>query len=142
PRCLGATAPPSAPSRSPRARAPRAAHAAPRARAAGRRSARGSLGDELEAVGDVPDLPALALDLTAQAIGLVEIPTGPCFLPPLREVDELRGRHDRLGQGPQPEQLQAPTQGGGSAAGAPVVEERQGLRGVEVVVEDAGKRVA
>src|SRR5439155_11571204 len=112
------------------------------ARAGGRRSARASFGDELEAVGDISDLPALVLDLAAQAVCLVEIAACPCLLPLLRKRDEGRGRRDRLGKVAEPEQLETPAQGRASATSSPVVEQRKGVRRVEVIVEDAGERAA
>src|SRR5262249_34147846 len=103
----------------------------PRERRAGRRSARGSLGDELEAVRAVADLPALLLDLSAQAVGLVEVAAGPGRFAPLGQHDQLGGHLDRLGQRAETEQLETPAQRRRLAARTPVVEERERLRRVE-----------
>src|SRR5947207_6953839 len=126
---------------SPRARAPRAALATLRGQAGARRSARESLRDELEAVGDVADLPALLLDRAAEPICLVEVPACPGLAPLLREGDKIRRRRGRFGKAAQPEQRQSPTEGRCSAASPPVVEERQRVRCVEVVVEHAGELI-
>src|SRR5256886_8517655 len=113
-----------------------------RTTAGGRRSARGSSGNELETVGDISALPALALDLAGRAVRPVETATCPCFLAVLRERDEAVGRRDRVGEVAEAEQIEAPTQGRRLTASPAVVEEREGARGVEVVVEHTGKRVA
>src|SRR5436190_1310317 len=92
------TTTPVAPAPSPRVPAPPGAHATPRGRAGGRRSARGSFGDELKAVGDISDLPALVLDLAAQAVRLVEVTARPRLLPLLRERDQAGRRLNRFGE--------------------------------------------
>src|SRR5919197_842789 len=70
------TAPPPAPAPSPTPRTPAAARAgAPARRGARRRPPSSHLSDELEpaVAGDVPDDPAVLLDLGAKPIGLVEV---------------------------------------------------------------------
>src|SRR5439155_894542 len=79
-----------------------------RGQAGARRSARESLRDELEAVGDVADLPALLLDRAAEPICLVEVPACPGLAPLLREGDKIRRRRGRFGKAAQPEQRQSP----------------------------------
>ncbi len=66
--------------------------ASPPAPAGGRRPARGSKRDQVEAVGLVAHFPARRLDLLAQAIRLVELAAASGFLP-------LRGELDDLGRG-------------------------------------------
>src|SRR5919204_4960441 len=122
---------PSARARSPTARAPRAARAAPRARRGGRRPAPASLGDELEAALDVPDLPALGVDRLPQAVGALEVARRARRLALLGEVDDGRRR---LGNGRgDPEELQAAPNLVVRALSSPAMENRERLRRVEVV---------
>src|SRR5919201_4752871 len=99
---------PSAPARSPRARAPRADRAAPRGRRGGRRPAPASLRDELvTGLGlDVSDLPPRAGDLFPQTIGTLEITLlTRCGASGRQLVNRLGGRFDghQIGQ---PEDLE------------------------------------
>src|SRR5919198_4605128 len=132
-------APRGRPVRSPRARALRAARAALRGRDDGRRRAPGSPRNELEPVFDVTDLPAARLDLAAEAIRFAEIVLGARSLAPLGERDEVGGRRGALAQRAEAEQAETPAQRRGPAARAPVVEERERLGSVEVVVEDGSQ---
>src|SRR6185312_17058221 len=114
---------PSALARSPRARVSRGARAAPRGEGAGRRSARASFGNELEAAGDVAHLPARRVDLAAEPVGLVEVLARPRGLPLFSQRDQLRWRRGRLGKPAETEQRQSPAKRRQSAARAPFVEE-------------------
>src|SRR5918912_927719 len=126
-------APPSARARSPRARAPRAAPAAPRARPGGRRPAPASLGDELEAALDVPDLPPLGADRFPQLVGALEVPLRAGRLPLFGELDD---GERRLGDvGGDPEEREAAANLLVRALPRPLVQDRERLRRVEVVRE-------
>src|SRR5436309_194208 len=80
--------------------------------------------------------------LAAKTIRFVEITACPRLSSLLREGNEVRRCRSRFGELAEPEQLQPPPQGRGSAASPPVVEERERLGRVEVVVEHAGERLA
>src|SRR3954462_8703017 len=126
------------PARSPRARAPRAGRAAPLAPGGGRRSARGSSWDELEAVRDVADFPALRLDLATQAVCRLEVLASARRLTLLGQPDQTGRRRPRVREPPEADQPTPPAQRGGAARRAPLVEESKCLGRVEVVVEHAG----
>src|SRR5205085_4634512 len=130
-------APPSPPVRSPRARAPRAGRATLRVPAAGRRPARASLRDEVEAVSPVPDLPPLRLDLPSNVISCREVTLLPCLPALFGKQDEFIRRHHRRRF--DPEDPQAAPELLGSALRAPAVQDRKCLWRVEVIVERRGE---
>src|SRR5581483_10081037 len=109
---------------------------APRGRAAGRRPARASPRDELEPGGHVANLPPERRDLVAQPVGLAEVPFRARALTRLGQPDDFRRRVLALAERGEAEDRQALAQVGGESAAAPVVEERERLGRVEVVVED------
>src|SRR5919201_3683523 len=115
----------------PRAPAPRAGRAAPRARRGGRKPARASLGDELEAALDVADLPPLGADRLPQTVGALEIARRAGGLPLL---GKLADRRRRVGHGCRDaEEREATANLLVRAPPRPPVEDRERLRSVEVV---------
>src|SRR5439155_22075016 len=124
-----ATARPWPCARSPRARGTPAARAAARGPRGARRRARGSLRDELEAVGHVADLPAGRLDPGPKLVGCGEVPLRPRRLAPFGERDELGRCALVLGERGKPEEIEPASQ---QLVVAPPVEGGERGRCVEV----------
>jgi len=82
------------------------------------------------------------VDLAAKTVCLLEIAPHSGFLPLLCKRLDVRRRRVRFRKRPESEQLQPPPQRRGSPATPPKVEERESLRRVEVVVEDADQLVS
>src|SRR5262245_46946565 len=110
--------------------------AAPRGGALPRWSLLRAFGDEPRAgPRHVLNFPAEAVDLSAEAIGLGEIPRGSRGVACLCELADVRGRLGAITLNAEAEHGEAAREEIELAGGAPVVEDREGARRVEVVLE-------